>query len=720
MNKIYTTLVAALGLTIGFNAQADVIDFESNTGYTAIGVYDTWENSPFRTGTLTGNVAVCDNPDTAVSEITGEAANASEKVLGAQRSRFGSNTFGVRIDLAEPFEFKNEQQYVHVNMWRPNEGRVMLIGLGKRTDWTDQPTDVEQFWVLSKNTVATGAWSDAVFSLNGSGDIMIYSLVIVPECESPHKRTEDFLFYVDNIEVNTTARPNITPSEYYGTNFDKETTVLTDKGSSETARRTSVVGLKKTSLGLQSTSVPQASELKIYFDLTSTAVFSVKAGETLRPYITYGMSSWMNAYLYIDLDQNGIFDVLEDSHGDAVDGSELVTYNKGTGSGATPSLPTYKLPADTKPGLYRMRYKIDYENVDAGGNDNIASDGGSIVDVMLHVYEDGGTATVNDYQLNGEVLAANGDKLNAYEVPAMTAFEIMMAPEKGFGHNGVDVVFGYDLNGDATDKYGNPNYFTNTYLFSSHTTNYTLPATVMFGNVRIEGHMIEESQLPVFDLNFETSLATSRTDRYLSTMTFTVNGDEATTYSIPSVPTTVYQRLTTSEEPLVVERGDEVVLTVNYTGNAMHSYIYADWNQDWMLDNSIDSDGIPTGEMLAYTYYSNKNSNGETVAAAQLPSAISNFPFTIPTDIVDGTYYGRYKIDWDNIDPAGQYSGTNNIDDNGGFIVDFAIKVEGGVYDGIQEVVVDNENNDTYDLQGRRSEATQPGVYIVNGQKVIR
>ena len=88
--KHYIAL-AALTLPLAANAQSNVINFESQTGYKSVGVFDTWENSPFRTGVLKGNVKVVNNPNKANDDIIGQI-NPSEKVLAFQRSRFGSNT----------------------------------------------------------------------------------------------------------------------------------------------------------------------------------------------------------------------------------------------------------------------------------------------------------------------------------------------------------------------------------------------------------------------------------------------------------------------------------------------------------------------------------------------------------------------------------------------------------------------------------------------------
>ena len=199
---------------------AEMIEFESNTGYKAVGVYDTWTSSPFRTGELKGNVAITDNPYTDEVNGNNNPINESAKVLGAQRSRFGSNRFGVRIDLEESFELTPEVKYVHILLHKPVEGRVMLIGLGSRTERTGQDQYTEQFWELSNNTASTDTWFDAVFPVKGAGGIDIRSLVLVPHCESPHALTEDFLFYIDDIEINNEPTTRLS-KEYYIVNGDK-------------------------------------------------------------------------------------------------------------------------------------------------------------------------------------------------------------------------------------------------------------------------------------------------------------------------------------------------------------------------------------------------------------------------------------------------------------------------------------------------------------------
>ncbi len=196
MKKLFAISLCLLPLA----AMAQSIGFE-NRDYRSLGVYDKWEHSPFRTGQLEGNVAVVDNPC--------KENNNSLKVLGFQRSRYASNIFGARIDLKEPFALSPSGKVVHVLINRPMKGRVMLVGLGKRTDRPGQSADVEQFWVYSSTEVPAGVWADAVFHIKSAEGVMIHSLVVVPDAESTHQLTEDAVAYVDDIVVNQSSAPRI-------------------------------------------------------------------------------------------------------------------------------------------------------------------------------------------------------------------------------------------------------------------------------------------------------------------------------------------------------------------------------------------------------------------------------------------------------------------------------------------------------------------------------
>lgn len=193
-----------------FKVVAQHITFENTDEYQGFGVYDTWEQSPFRSGDLDGSlfVTLAKNPDAEIDELTGVAPNPSATVLAIQRSRYGSNTFGARINLREPLSLGISKKYVHVLIYKPvgEEAAAMLIGLGKRHDWEEQKPETEQFWVAAAVAVQ-GQWNDLVFPIATNEAVDIHSFVIVPDLASPHLRTTDFVAYIDDIEVNDSPHP---------------------------------------------------------------------------------------------------------------------------------------------------------------------------------------------------------------------------------------------------------------------------------------------------------------------------------------------------------------------------------------------------------------------------------------------------------------------------------------------------------------------------------
>lgn len=690
MKTIKKSLLAVVLAPLSLGATSVVnIDFESPESYKAVGVYDAWEQSPFRSNTLTGNYAITVNPDsTTINDITGEIPNSSATVLGAQRSRFGSNRFGVRVDLKDIWQTNTTIQYVHVMIYKPvTEGRVMLIGLGSREERLAQNPYCEQFWELSTTTVKPGTWCDAVFAIKTANGVNIRSLVLVPDCESPHNLSEDFLFYIDNIEINNSPLPRIS-NEFYPISGDKATASLS-RDDRYASRITFKVGTENQYVALK-----QSTNKKLYQDVLSTTFFA-QAGQTVTPSITYN-ADWMHAYCYVDYNQDGMFNATINEDGTPAEGSELVAYNYYQGKNSkgasvanqalgnnTGKMPTFKIPENLAPGMYRVRMKIDWDCIDPMGNsasDNqIANNGGVIADAMLCIYGD--KVTLNDFQLNGEVLAGDGTKLNSLQVPANQEFTIKMAPEKGFHNGGVVVKCGHNPNGELLDKFGNPQYTTYTIKASDFNEDdtYTIAAKKMRSNILFNGIMTEDGTIEpdesIYTVAFPKDLKIERTDRRLNSITIDNGSDEVTIDMSDNTDNYVYTDKTTTAE-IPVQAGMTITPSVNYTGHAMHNYWYIDFNEDGEFSNTINEDGTPTGEMLSYSCYNNKNSLGEAISTPGGVSVNNGHPFTIPANTPAGIYRCRMKIDWNNIDPKGSYGlGQNDIHDNGGYVVDFMLHV---------------------------------------------
>lgn len=463
---------------------AQNIDFEAQQ-WKALGVYDTWEQSPFRTKVLNGNAAVIDNPTkTEIDPIANQALNTSDKVLAVQRSRFGSNTFGARIDLPETFELTPTQKYIHLWVNRPKSGRVMVVGLGKRKDRAGQSPETEQFWAMTTSEIEGGAWREAVVPFKGNGGIDIYSLVVVPDCESPHNLTEDFVAYVDNISISDSPTPQLI-SDYYYINFDKK------QKYTRTDRYISGVNLT-TDMGRQNFTVPEPRT--IYTDAKPS--FVAKAGEEVTAAINYH-GTWMHGYVYLDADNDGQFSTTEP--GEMVSFSYLNGVNSANqtiSDANTMLLPKFTLPAHLTPGFYRLRYKVDWDNGDPAGNagqsNNLLENGGGFVDIRLNIHAS--TIAVNDAQRNGYVSTADGRRLIRLEVPFGEDFKIKMNPENGFEYAGIIVKHGYNLSGDSLVK-GNVQWertFFSRNRFDETDHTFTIPGEYMNGDVEIEGLFIEQ------------------------------------------------------------------------------------------------------------------------------------------------------------------------------------------------------------------------------------
>lgn len=491
-----------LGMALGTLAtHAQTVNFEQND-YQSIGVYDSWEHSPFRTHQLVGNVKVVDNPDTQVDAMLGIAPNTSKKVLAFQRSRYGSNTFGARIDLKKPFMLTPTIQYVHIMLYKPVVSRVMLIGLGKRTERADQSKDTEQFWVFSTNKVEPNKWVDAVFPIKGASGVEISSLVVVADNESTHNLSNDFVVYIDNIVINNDPK-TLTQREPYPVNFDRNATYTrTDRGLH--------------SIGLNGKQVQVAGsitkETPVYKQIDNQ-MFMAKVGDKLMPQFNYN-GTWMNGYVYVDYDNDGKFGTQLNVNGTVPKGSDVATYsfysqneqNDAKGYNAQGKTiignerdvvnpPAFMLPTDMKIGIYRMRYKVDWNCIDAGGNtlstQKIINNGGAVVDINLNVHGD--YVNITNAQRNGDVLDAEGKFLQR-TIPFGKPYTIKMRPENGFTYRGIRIRHGYNLQGDSL-VHGIAQYrdvIIKKSKFGKDDT-FTIPAELIDGDVLVEGLFISST-----------------------------------------------------------------------------------------------------------------------------------------------------------------------------------------------------------------------------------
>ena len=205
----------------------------------------------------------------------------------------------------------------------------------------------------------------------------------------------------------------------YAVNFDKEQTYTHTAGG---GRKTTWVALGEQKIEWEFGGVGVEP---VYRDMTDQ-VLSVPAGATVTPAIGFE-GQWMHGFLYVDLNNDGEFSVdnpeLITSWSTEPNG-ELVSFkNEGSAlTSGTRELPDYTAP--TEPGTYRVRFKVDWESTDPGGNtgddpedvnsrNHIVANGGCIIDVTM-VVGDGHTVT---YQVledgTGKVLAEKTSEVSA-------------------------------------------------------------------------------------------------------------------------------------------------------------------------------------------------------------------------------------------------------------------------------------------------------------------
>ncbi|MBP5513157.1 MAG: hypothetical protein J6Y04_00010 [Bacteroidaceae bacterium] len=488
-------ILLCLSLLGSANMQAQSISFENEGEYTNLSVYDTWEKSPFRTGEIANisrYVAIVDNPYKEVDEVVGSAPNPTEKVLAVQRSRFGSNTFGARIDLPSPIKLGNATKYVHAMIYKP-EGEdtpVLLAALGKRSDWPFQSKEAEQLWVKSSSEIVSGKWNDVVFGITTNPNVELHSLVVVPDLSSPHNRTSDFVIFIDEIEVSDQAQPRFSLSNY-PVNFDKA------QAYTRTDRQFTKIAVSGSGSTTQNITFGTTT---MYRDLTQTKFVSAKAGDNITVKLSQS-GAWMSGYVYVDWNNDGKFEPILVNNVPA-EGSDLVSFthldgnnskgescNGNNVSNGIITCPAFTIPKGTPSGVYRMRCKVDWNSDDAGGNtasnNSIIANGGGIVDILLNVHDDEVKISAN--QLNGDVLNTDSTTLVSRLISYGSAHKILMVPAPGFTYKGMVVKHGYNLDGPQFVK-DNMQWKSDTIDASKFKDDtYTIPGSSINGEVRIEG-----------------------------------------------------------------------------------------------------------------------------------------------------------------------------------------------------------------------------------------
>jgi hypothetical protein len=150
----------------------------------------------------------------------------------------------------------------------------------------------------------------------------------------------------------------------------------------------------------------------MYTDLTSIKSFTVKKNEPVIFEMTQtgNKAGWMNAFVYIDMDDNGFtasvgyngYTPQEDLVSFSFYSNSELTDSKGKNSEGTVIegdarstlyLPTWNIPESLNPGEYRIRFKYDWNNINPNGesgvyfNNTFAGHGSEIIDAKLIIID---------------------------------------------------------------------------------------------------------------------------------------------------------------------------------------------------------------------------------------------------------------------------------------------------------------------------------------------
>lgn len=204
--------------------------------------------------------------------------------------------------------------------------------------------------------------------------------------------------------------------------------------------------------------------------------------------------------------------------------------------------------------------------------------------------------------------------------------------------------------------------------------NITITANDGSGITKTVKVIVSEKPEEPYKTNFDKKANATGPDRKITKITFKAGTGENKEIAISH--TTPYLDMTSTV--LTCEPGEEISSSIVFSGSWMHGYVYIDADKDQKFSFNDGSNDQTGTELYSYAYYNGVNSKGQS-ADQNLGGTINNPTFTAPT--TPGTYCIRFKLDWNNIDPAGRIgddgtcTGNNGILNNRGGIIDMTLKV---------------------------------------------
>lgn len=354
-------------------------------------------------------------PPVEVTEVSNKDYTSNLRIYDSE-SESEENLFQADEATVNVVKYSDESYKITLKQITLNEQTSDLVFTGteqRATPYEEGGTvETEETMIVAKPDAATEEF------LGGEGEEIGATFQIVNVSENEIKMALNIsgnTFMYDG-EFNYDQPEE--PKEDYAINFEK------DAKQTHASRYSTSVSL---TVNGQAQTIEFGKTMNGYEDLTAQS-FTVTPGAEVTPAIGY-VGEWMHGYVYVDLNNDKQFSFNADS--DDQTGTEVVSYsfysasNGSTGlnsKGETVSnncnvnpLPSFTAPAEE--GTYRIRFKVDWNSVDAGGcvvsGNNILNNGGGIYDATLVVKDvTNGIDSINAEAANAELFTVDGVKIS--------------------------------------------------------------------------------------------------------------------------------------------------------------------------------------------------------------------------------------------------------------------------------------------------------------------
>ena len=354
-------------------------------------------------------------PPVEVTEVSNNSYTSNLRIWDSE-SEDEENLFQADEATVNIVKYSDDTYKITLKQITLNEQTVDLVFNGteqRATPYDEGGTvETEETMITAKPDVATEEF------LGGEGEEIeaLFQIVNVSENEIKMALNISGNTFMYDGEFNYEQPEE--PKEDYAINFEK------DAKQTHASRYSTSVSL---TVNGQEQTIEFGKTMNGYEDLTAQS-FTVTPGAEVTPAIGY-VGEWMHGYVYVDLDNDKQFSFNADS--DDQTGTEVVSYSFYSASNAKTGLNSKgetvsnncnvnPLPSFTAPmeeSTYRIRFKVDWNSVDAGGcviaTNNILNNGGGIYDATLVVKDvTNGIDSINAEAANAELFTVDGVKVS--------------------------------------------------------------------------------------------------------------------------------------------------------------------------------------------------------------------------------------------------------------------------------------------------------------------